>query len=234
SWQHSQIGHRSQYSVERLLAFQDYHQRTSITRVLAVCIVTPIPAMVAALLIDCIPFRPPSDGWRANYTVWIRLFLDAFAVAMGLTAQMKEVIVTGIISNTAAFAIAFGTAASYVSLAMLVAAMWRFPIPFFAVISVVPMVVFLCSFTVLAVGPRMLASSPVLRKQIKSQLKIVATQGFVAVIFPTVSAVFYRLSAVQQIAFVFITPFLKFATKQMIASSAEGLREYVGLVVVFS
>ncbi|GMF29502.1 unnamed protein product [Phytophthora fragariaefolia] len=203
SWHRNQIGHRSQYSVERLLAFQDYHHRSSITGVVAVCVITPIPATIIALLIDSIPLRSPSDGWKANYTVWIRLLLDAFAVALGLIVQVKEVVVTGIISNGRAFAIAFGTAISYVSLPILVAASWRFPIPFGAVISVIPMVVFLCSYTVLTVGPRML-SSPVLRKQVKSQLKIVAAQGFVA------------------------------ATKHMIANGAEGLREYVGLVVVFS
>ncbi|KAL3657776.1 hypothetical protein V7S43_017348 [Phytophthora oleae] len=199
SWQHSQIGHRSQYSIERLLAFQDYHQRVSLSRAITVCIVTPIPAMLAALLVDCILLQPLSEGWKANYALWIRVFLDAFAVAMGLTIQVKEVIVTDAISHTGAAVIALGTAMAYISLAILVAALWRFPIPFFGVLSVVPMVFFVCFLTTVVVGPYLLISSPVLRQQIKSQLVIVGTQVLVAIIFrssvrfSTASQLFSRL-----------------------------------------
>jgi hypothetical protein len=64
--------------------------------------------------------------------------------------------------------------------------------------------------------------------------EIVATQGLVAVVFPLASTVFNRASAAQQIAFVFITPGLKFIAKQLIANAADSLHEYIGLIVVFS
>ncbi|KAG6949241.1 hypothetical protein JG688_00014710 [Phytophthora aleatoria] len=63
------MGHRSQYSIERLLSFRDYHQRTSIARVICVCVLTPIPALLTAFSLDCILLKPPSDGWQANCTV---------------------------------------------------------------------------------------------------------------------------------------------------------------------
>lgn len=138
SWYRSQVGHRSQYSVERMLAFRDYCNRTSITRVVAVCLLTPIPALIVTSLIDCIPLRPPEDGWRANKTLWIRLLLEAFAVAMGLISQVRGVIVSGTVSNVGAVVISAGTSVCYVTISIVVAAYWEFPVPFGFVISVAP------------------------------------------------------------------------------------------------
>ncbi|KAE9303756.1 hypothetical protein PF008_g22140 [Phytophthora fragariae] len=234
SWYRSQVGHCSQYSVERMLAFRDYCQRTSITRVVAVCLLTPIPALLAASLIDCIPLRPPGEGWRANKGLWVRLLLEAFAVAMGLISQVRGVIVTGTISNAGAVVISAGTSVCYVTIAIVVAAYWEFPVPFGFVISVAPVVSFFCLWTVLVVGPRTLYTTPLLRHQIKSQLIIVATQGLVGVLYPIFSTVFIRLSGVRQAAFVLVMPLIKYTTKQIIANAASSLHEYVGPVVVFS
>ncbi|EGZ18018.1 hypothetical protein PHYSODRAFT_498500, partial [Phytophthora sojae] len=234
SWYRSQVGHRSQYSVERMLAFRDYCNRTSITRVVAVCLLTPIPALIVTSLIDCIPLRPPEDGWRANKTLWIRLLLEAFAVAMGLISQVRGVIVSGTVSNVGAVVISAGTSVCYVTISIVVAAYWEFPVPFGFVISVAPVVSFFCLWTVLVVGPRTLYTTPLLRQQIKSQLIIVATQGLVGVLYPVFSTVFNRLSGVRQAAFVLVMPLIKYTTKQIIANAAASLNEYVGPVVVFS
>lgn len=64
SWHRCHIGERSEYSVERLLAFRDYYQRTSTTRVFTVCILSPVPSLLTALLLDCLHFNPFS--WLAS------------------------------------------------------------------------------------------------------------------------------------------------------------------------
>jgi len=129
-WHRSQIGHRSEYSVERLLAFRDYYERTSLARAVAVCILVPAPAVVVTLAIDSIPLRPPSDGWRANYAVWIRLLLAIFAEALGVAFQVRAVVLPGAITNVGAVKIALATSISSVLATMAVAATWEFPIPF--------------------------------------------------------------------------------------------------------
>ncbi|POM64114.1 Hypothetical protein PHPALM_20400 [Phytophthora palmivora] len=234
AWSRSQIGHRSSYSVERLLAFRDYYQRTSFARVLAVCSLTPIPALFVTIAIDLIPLRPPSEGWNENFAVWFRLFISTFAISLGLIAQVKEVIVAQTISNIGAFKIAIATSVVYVGTTIAVAVSWRFPIPFGYVLMVGPYVSIFSFFTVLEIGPRILAQSLILRQQIKSQLQIVATQGVVAVAYPLFSAVFNRLTGVEQTAFVIVMPLIKFITKQIIANAAQSLDEYVGPIVVFS
>ncbi|KAF1785999.1 hypothetical protein GQ600_3028 [Phytophthora cactorum] len=86
----------------------------------------------------------------------------------------------------------------------------------------------------LVIGPRVLASSPMLREQIKSELFIMANHSGVAVSYPIFSAVFNHLSGVQLTLFIFDMPLIKFITKQNIANSATSFYEYVGPILVFS
>ncbi|POM70481.1 Hypothetical protein PHPALM_13068 [Phytophthora palmivora] len=233
-WHRCRISHRSEYSVERLLSFRDYQQRASTARVLAVCALSPIPALLVTLAIDCIPLKPPSDGWRANYAVWIRQTVAMFFEALGVVMQVREVIMAGTISNVRAAAIALGTAVSCVLTTIAVADLWTFPIPFGYVLLLNPYVLLFSICMILGIGPRVLATSSLLRQQIKAQLFIIVNQGVVAVCYPVFSAVFNRLSATHQAAFVFVMPMIKYFTKQNIANAAKNSHEYVGPMVVFS
>ncbi|KAG7388011.1 hypothetical protein PHYPSEUDO_013263 [Phytophthora pseudosyringae] len=233
-WERSHISRRSEYSVERLLAFRDYHQRASNARVIAVCVLTPIPALLVALAIDCIPLKPPSDGWQANYAVWIRLTVAMFVEVLGVIWHVREVITTGTISNAGALTIALCTAVTSVLATIAVAGAWRFPLPFGYVLMTNLYVLIFSACTILVIDPRVLGASSSLRQQIKSQLFIIANQGVVAVCYPIFSAVFNRLSAAEQAVFVFVMPLIKFVTKQNIANAAKNSHEYIAPMVVFS
>ncbi|POM81655.1 Hypothetical protein PHPALM_343 [Phytophthora palmivora] len=233
SWYRCYIGHRSEYSVERLLAFRDYYKRTSIFRAISICALTPLPSLLTALAIDCVPIRPPSDGWKANYAVWIRLLLAMSCASMGIVLQVKGAIESGIISIVGGVKIALGTAICSV-FTMILAAIWKFPTPFGYILIIGPYVLFFAIFTALAVGPNVLFRSPALREQLKTQLVIIINQGIVVGCYAVFSAVFNRLSGTQQAAFVFVMPMIKFVTKQNIVNTAESYYEYVAPLVVFS
>ncbi|KAG6966624.1 hypothetical protein JG688_00006679 [Phytophthora aleatoria] len=96
---------------------------------------TPIPAIAVTLLIDCTPLRAPSEGWQANYAFWTRWFLALVAVSVGVTLQVREAILPGTISNAGAAVIALGTSITDVSVALVIAVLWQFPIPFGYILS---------------------------------------------------------------------------------------------------
>ncbi|EGZ17997.1 hypothetical protein PHYSODRAFT_500638 [Phytophthora sojae] len=234
SWHQCHIGHRSHYSIERLLAFRDYHERTSNCRATAVCLLSSLPELAVTLAIDCIPLRTPSTDWRENNHMWVRWFLALFGIALRLAAHLKQTIPGNLISTCRALSIALATAISCVVLPILLAATWRFPIPFGYVLLVAPFVSLFWFFTGLTIGRRTLSKSSVLRQNIKTHLLINCTQGFVAVACPVFSAVFTHLSGTKQAAFVFVMPIIKFTTKQVIATAAADLHEYIGPIVVLS
>ncbi|KAG3014334.1 hypothetical protein PC121_g14241 [Phytophthora cactorum] len=231
-WHQFQIGHRERYSVERMLALRDYCEHTSLLRVISVCLLAPLPAFTAAVLIECIPLASPSDGWRANYAFWTRLFLSSFPMAIGGVLQVKQVIPSGTISIKATIGIGSGTATGYVVCAMALAALWEFPIPFGYVVMVGPFVLsFMGSFG-LAIG--LFSMKSALRQQILPQLSVLAAQGLLAGCYPPFFAIFRQLSGLQQTASVFVLPFIKMLNKQYIARQCAHFQEYVGPMVIFS
>ncbi|GMF31654.1 unnamed protein product [Phytophthora lilii] len=133
-----------------------------------------------------------------------------------------------------AIVIGLTSSITYVLVSVALASVWKYPIPFGYVLMVGPYVVIFGASAVMVIGPTVVAHSPILRKQMMSQLTIIATQGLVAVAYPLFSAIFNRLSGTLQAAFVFVMPVIKFVTKQIIAKTAASLHEYVGPIVVFS
>jgi hypothetical protein len=233
-WKNIQVGHRGRYSVQRLLSFRDYHRRTSPTRVFFVCLTALVPAFVAAVLVECIPLKPPDEGWKANYMFWIRLYVSSLPIAFGAVYQVKEVIEPDVISPLGIAVTGVGSCTCYVAFTMVLAVVWKFPIPFGYVLTVAPFVCFYMAFFMLSIGPRALSRPTTLRTQLGSQMTVIAAQGCLAIAFPAFSAVFNQLSGSQQSAFIFVLPVIKFCIKQVIAKASAHLHECVGLIVVFS
>ncbi|GMF29506.1 unnamed protein product [Phytophthora fragariaefolia] len=180
------------------------------------------------------PLHPPSDGWKSNFPFWIRLFIATVFIGLGLAQQVREVLIPGTLSSTGAFVVSTGTTIIYIAMCMVIAELWRFPIPFGYILLVGSYVTIFWAFTLSVIGPRIMLKSPVLLRQVKSLLLIVNAQGLVAIAYPFFTAIFYRLSGVEQAAFVFVMPLIRVGTKQIIAIAAEGLDEYVGPIAVFS
>ncbi|EGZ24397.1 hypothetical protein PHYSODRAFT_487090, partial [Phytophthora sojae] len=124
--------------------------------------------LVKTQLIDCIPLRDPSEGWKANYAFWIRDVFDAFLISFGGISQTQSMVVAGALTNTGVFMSSLATTVVYVLLTLGVAAMWRFPVPFGLIFLVRPFVIIITTFAMLSIGPRTIANSPVISTQLKA------------------------------------------------------------------
>ncbi|EEY64781.1 uncharacterized protein PITG_15554 [Phytophthora infestans T30-4] len=136
-------------------------------RVFFVCVLSLAPSFTMATLVECIPLRPPDEGWKANYAFWIRLYVSSLPIAFG---AVTGVVVTGI-----------GSCTCYVVLTILIAVLWKFPTPFGYVLTIAPFVLFYMIFFILSIGPSVLRNSPVLRHQLSSQMTVIAAQGALAI-----------------------------------------------------
>ncbi|KAF4133485.1 hypothetical protein GN958_ATG17337, partial [Phytophthora infestans] len=233
-WSLLQVGHQARYSIQRLLSLRDYCERTSPMRVFFVCVLSLAPSFTMATLVECIPLRPPDEGWKANYAFWIRLYVSSLPIAFGAVFQVKEMIEPRVMSRTGVVVTGIGSCTCYVVLTILIAVLWKFPTPFGYVLTIAPFVLFYMIFFILSIGPSVLRNSPVLRHQLSSQMTVIAAQGALAIAYPTFSAIFNQLSATQQSIFIFVLPLVKFSVKQVIAKASAHLKECVGLIVVFS
>lgn len=115
-WRHLQISHRGKFSVERLQALEDYTRHASLLRVVLLCAVTPVPALVLAIALESLPLRDPSEGWKANYMSWIRYQAVSFVISLGLVLQVKQMIPGLAFSMYRSLVIAIGTSVLHVAL----------------------------------------------------------------------------------------------------------------------
>lgn len=89
-----QVGRQGSYSIERLMSLDCYCNTTSWTRVILVCVFTPISALLVAVLLEYLPLRSPSEGWAANWMLWLHLLLTNTILGTGGNSQIT-VFVTG-------------------------------------------------------------------------------------------------------------------------------------------
>lgn len=204
SYDHIQVSHHGTYSVERLLAFKSYCERTSLARVIAVCLFTPLPALLVAVLLDCIPLRNPEEGWEANYMFWIRFFVSGVIINVGLTYQVQDMVNDLDLSALRVLGIAVMCMGVYVSTVMLVASQWFFPVPFGIILGVGPCFMIYLWVLYLAIGPNQLRANPILANDIKQQLYVLGIQAILITIYPAFNALYFDVSPRHRVGLVFI------------------------------
>lgn len=151
TWFAMQISHRGKYSIERMIALNEYTRTASILRVLFVCVTTPMPMIVLVLLVEMIPLQDPSDGWQANYGIWIRTALQAGVVALAAADQARHLLHGVRFSVFQLLALFVSIAVNYTGAAIAVAASLGFPIPFMAItMSTAFFTVLIASFRIVA------------------------------------------------------------------------------------
>jgi hypothetical protein len=233
-WGRVQIGNRSLYSVERLLSFRDYCERTSRSRVCLVCLLAPAPALVVMLLIECIPLRSPDEGWRANTTTWIRIFVSTLFVAGGMVCLARAMLREAAISIAQAVVMTITAAVCYTAGSILLAATWKFPVPFGMVLLVCPFSTLVMGLIILSIGPRRIMTNDKLRYELARHIVSVSAQALLVVAYPTFNAVFLQLNEVEQALFIFVLPVIKFIAKQVTASASAHVEDTIGAGIVFS
>ncbi|EGZ17547.1 hypothetical protein PHYSODRAFT_500573, partial [Phytophthora sojae] len=129
-WSEVQVGRQGSNSIERAESMDYYCKNSSLTRVIAVCVLTPLPTLACAILLQYLPLQPPSERWAANWVFWIRLGLMVFLLTFAGVSELKIFIPELHFTWCKRVIIAFGTTAAYMGTCLLVASFVGFPVPF--------------------------------------------------------------------------------------------------------
>jgi hypothetical protein len=121
------------YSIERMLALDEYIRTTSLWRVLLVIFATPVPMALLVIAQELIPVQDPAEGWKANYGFWIRVLILESLVP--LTLAIHGAIYIGRATLSTRQLVGFCIFVSVLSTAaqMGFTACWTFPVPFFTI-----------------------------------------------------------------------------------------------------
>ncbi|GMF21079.1 unnamed protein product [Phytophthora lilii] len=235
-WFSLQVSHSgSKYSIERLLALEEYTRHTSLARVLLVCFGTPTPMVVLVMLQECVPLQDPSDGWSANYGFWIRTGVLGGVVAVGMAAFALYMIPGVVLSNLQLVFLFVGQAICYPFVAMLVASLWVFPIPFM-VLTIISLYVML--FAVLF---RIIAGKEVFSQMGKHQDEIIllvsfsSSQSVMAVSYAAYQILFDHVTSTHfELPIILLLPVIKLIMKNLVSRCIVHMKDMVPEAVIFT
>lgn len=200
----------------------EYTDSTSWIRVFAVCSMSFLPAFVATIIVELIPLRVPSDGWKANWVFWLRLFFSNLMISGGAAAQMAHLIPAAGLTRNHIFLMAIvGTVVFEVQFLVL-ATLWRFPVPFSSnfvcpgwYLSMV-----LCAVSV--VGLKKWRNNAVTMEQMAVAIRMALAQSSLILIYPLFSAAFLRLHGTAQVVSMLALPVIKFVMNTVISRLSVG------------
>ncbi|GAB9463240.1 hypothetical protein Gpo141_00000706 [Globisporangium polare] len=212
---------RRMYSPDRLLALHEYCQSTSRLRVFLVPILYCLPALIIMIIFDALPLRDPSEGWRANGVYWFR-FGGGGAIMTGAILVQIQLVVPEIVFTRVQFAViiigvSFGCTVSL----LLLAAYWKFPVPFTYTLGGVPLTATLSALVVATLGTAN-------RARLKKYFDFVNTLGIqvlVLSVYPAYNAVFSSLEGNARLAFVLLLPIIKHTLKHVTKKVGRDLDE---------
>ncbi|KAG7386348.1 hypothetical protein PHYPSEUDO_000383 [Phytophthora pseudosyringae] len=202
-----------QYSLERLLALDEYVQKTSKVRV----------------ALD------PTAGWSANYGFWIRVAIFAMVIANGFMVQVKHFVQSCTISPRQLLGIVVFSAVLETPLAVVVSAFTAFPIPF-SILTMAPSFYPILLSLFWAIIP-----SEVIRGMLRHPIhlgryvKFTAALQLMAVAYPVYQTLFhYARDTSYQLPVMLLLPILKLVLKNIMFRCVTHMEDMMPEAVTFT
>ncbi|EGZ19347.1 hypothetical protein PHYSODRAFT_489251, partial [Phytophthora sojae] len=119
------------YSIEKMIAFEEYQRLASPLRVFAAITLTPLPALVIVLLSAAIPLQSPLLPATENPAYFIQSWLSFSVITFGMLLYMRCALALPltVYSHQQSILISVLTAGANELLMFVVSVAWRFPIP---------------------------------------------------------------------------------------------------------
>lgn len=193
---------------------------------------TMVPPFSVIVLLDSLPLRAPSEGWAANWVLWIRSSLSTFSLSMGVVLMLFVTAPAVALTMRKCVLISMASTFAYTSAMLaLVACFDCFPIPFMFVTTAGIWESFFIFFVVMVVGRRKLTENEEAKNEVKRFATIMVALFPLIIIYPGYNAVFVRLSGAPETLFVLGLPVAKYFLKKLLAQAAVGLEDYIPTLV---
>ncbi|KAF1791078.1 hypothetical protein GQ600_7084 [Phytophthora cactorum] len=233
-WNDLQVGRQGSYSVERLESFDSYCKATSYARVILVCLLTPLPALLVVILLECLPLRPPSEGWSANWVFWIRLALMVFTTGFIGTSEMATLVpvMEAPVSKILVAAVLLVTA--YMVTALAVSNNVGFPLPFVLQAGGLVVAISFPVILMLVFGKAPFTSDSPCRPYLRRYQRFHAACMAVIAIYPFYKALYDLIPSTYRGVTVMVLPIWRFGAKYFMVNATRDLEDFIPQIVTFT
>ncbi|KAJ8575007.1 hypothetical protein ON010_g4207 [Phytophthora cinnamomi] len=232
-WETIQIEGQGAYSVERLESLNLYCKTTSRGRVMLLCLLSPVPALAIALLIESLPLQSPSEGWTANWVFWVRLLLVQLILSFTSNMQMIRLIPGLNFTIGKQVKLSVGLSAAFMGICLLTADKIGFPVPLTMQLAPIPIGIVHPIMTFLVLGSVLFAKTSPLKPHVDRFHRFFLSCCALTTAFPIYKLLFQRIPEGYRSVAVVILPIWKFAAKRFIVGNTRRLEDIMPLAVAF-
>lgn len=235
AWLATQVSHRGKYSIERLIALEEYTRSTSLLRVVLVCLGTPLPLIILVILQESLPLERPEDGWRANWGFWIRAAILGGITSHGITVQLNYLL-QGINVSLRQFAFQFVfMAITYTAASVMVASLWVFPIPYMIIVMTLPFLLLMVGSMRAILGPSTFRSVLADRDQLQRFHRAVSIQVLMVVMYPAYQVLFKSVSgSAYELPVFLLLPVVKMVLKNLVSFCLADIADLIPENIIFT
>ncbi|KAL3659459.1 hypothetical protein V7S43_015451 [Phytophthora oleae] len=234
-WLSTQVSHRGKYSIERLLALQEYTRRTSGLRVFLVCIGTPLPMIVFVVALECVPLQALSAGWEGNVGLWVRSAVIWGVIASTMLIELQHLIDEVQISVRQALFVLVCVMVGDTALCMTAAAYLAFPIPFMSILMVPPLLAIVAITLRIAFGAAGFNKLMQQPAQMFGFVLFIFAQALTLLIYPVYQVLFdAAVNTNFETSVMLLLPLVKMITRNIVASSIHYMEDMLPEAVIFT
>lgn len=232
-WRRLLVSHSGKYSVERLVALEEYTQTASPVRVLLVCLLSPLPVLFIVLGMECVPLSDPSEGWRANYGVLIWTAVIVIIGGCAMVDQMRFFVAQIVIRPGPVIGLSVCLSIVPIVASIAFAEAWGFPTPFLGVLlSPINVVAFLIAG---AYFFRSVLNDVNYFTRFKHYGVFLNVLGGLLIVYPAYTVVFAKIAnAGYEVSALLILSVIRIAFRNAFAWSASHLEDAIPLLVIFT
>ncbi|POM70801.1 Hypothetical protein PHPALM_12709 [Phytophthora palmivora] len=231
----TQVSHRGKYSIERLLALEEYSRKASLLRVLAVCAGTPLTIIVVVFSQGTLPLADPKDGWQANWGFWIRTSLLSGVTSVAVAVQLKYLVQGIDISSLQMILLSLSMALGYTGVSILVASLWVFPIPYMILSMMLPFLLLFVGATRVLFGSSTFQEILKKRKGLLRFVTAVSIQVLMAVCYPAYQLLFNTIAgSAYELPTFLLLPVIKMVLKNFVSLCLAELADLIPENIIFT
>ncbi|GLE06135.1 hypothetical protein PINS_up015346 [Pythium insidiosum] len=227
-------GSGKRYTTAKYLALIEYTKRTSVLRLMAVILLYPLPPLLTAVVPSLFPLEDPSLGISRNWGILCHFTVLCFVASIGsMTSALVTVGVLHSFVSVREIVVISALAAPYASAGLyLLAATWRFPVPFAMSFLGLPWGLGLVVSTLVVLRQRLTGPDPTLREAIAASSPAASLQAMQLFAYPALSVLFKGASEWQQVLLTLALPMMKHAVKRFLRRAGRHLGEFAEEVAV--
>ncbi|ETK72071.1 hypothetical protein F441_21937 [Phytophthora nicotianae CJ01A1] len=224
---------RGCYSIQRLRRFKTYMDESNCGRLLSVCLLTPMPCVALATLVESVPLDSPEAGPYKNYIFWIRAWIVTAFVDYSMVIQMSQSLAR--LKMEHSYIVMIALAGSMISFGVVFAvAVWiSFPVPFSMLVASPPSVVVIL-VSIGFIWRERWRSDAALRQDLVRHTMVFMCQVALTFIYPLYIFGFSSISGVRQLFYVLLLPVIKSASRNWISYTLAGQDDIKPEVVIFN